>query len=110
MWCHLSALAGLVVPFGNILGPLLIWQIKKSEVPSVDLHGKAALNFQLTVLIAVVGLFVVAFVLSFFCIGYLLYPLAFAVGIAGMVFGVIAGLKAKEGEEYRYQYSLNLIA
>lgn len=109
MWCHLSALAGLVVPFGSILGPLIIWQVKKSEFPSVDIHGKAALNFQLTVLIAVVVLFAAAFVLSFFCIGYLLFPVVFAVGIAGIVFGVIAGLKANEGKEYQYPYSWKLI-
>jgi hypothetical protein len=110
MWCHLSALAGLVVPFGNVLGPLIIWQVKKSEFPSVDVHGKAALNFQLTVLIATVVLFIAAFVLSFFCIGYLLFPLVFAVSIAGIVFGVIAGLKANEGKDYPYPYSLNLIS
>lgn len=45
MLCHLSALAGYIIPFGNILGPLLVWQIKKNEFPSVDEHGKAALNF-----------------------------------------------------------------
>ena len=54
MWCHLSALAGLFVPCGNVIGPLLIWQMKKAEFPSVEIHGKAALNFQLTVLIALV--------------------------------------------------------
>jgi uncharacterized Tic20 family protein len=50
MLCHLSALAGFIgIPFGNILGPLIVWQIKKNEFPSVDVHGKAALNFQITV-------------------------------------------------------------
>jgi len=110
MWCHLSALAGLVgVPFGNVLGPLLIWQIKKNEIPSVEVHGKAAVNFQLTVLIAALAAFAVAFVLSFFCLGWLLFPLVFAIYIAGIVFAVIAGIKANEGKEYRYPYSLNLI-
>src|SRR6516164_2706173 len=52
MLCHLSALAGFFIPFGNILGPLLVWQIKKNEIPSTDVHGKAALNFQITVVIA----------------------------------------------------------
>lgn len=110
MWCHLSVLAGLVVPFGSVLGPLLVWQIKKNEIPSVDIHGKAALNFQLTVLIAALVGFAAAFVLSFFCIGYLLFPLVFAIGIAGIVFGVIAGIKANEGKEYRYPYSMTLIS
>ena len=46
MLCHLSALAGFIgVPLGNILGPLLVWQIKKNEFPSVDVHGKAVAEF-----------------------------------------------------------------
>jgi len=110
MWCHLSALAGLLVPFGNVLGPLLVWQIKKQEFPSVETHGKAALNFQLTVLIAVVAGLILAFVLSFFCIGFILFPLVGLIGIAGIVFGVIAGIKANEGKDYEYPYSLKLIA
>jgi uncharacterized Tic20 family protein len=110
MWCHLSALCALLgVPFGNVLGPLLIWQIKKNEIPSVEIHGKAAVNFQLTVLIAVLGTFAVAIVLSLICIGYLLFPLVFAIYIAGIVFSVIAGIKANEGKEYQYPYSLKLI-
>ena len=109
MWCHLSALAGLIVPFGNVLGPLVVWQMKKAEIPSVEIHGKAALNFQLTVLIAVVAGTILAFVLSFFCIGWLLFPLVMVLGVAGMVFGVIAGIKANEGKDYQYPYSLKLV-
>ena len=109
MFCHLSALAGLLVPFGSVLGPLIIWQIKKNEIPSVDQHGRAALNFQLTVLIAVIGSFILAFVLSFFCIGYLLFPVVFLIGIGGIVFGVIAGIKANDGVDYQYPWSLKLV-
>jgi hypothetical protein len=109
MWCHLSALAGLLVPFGNVLGPLIVWQIKKAEIPSVEVHGKAALNFQLTVLIAVVAGSIAAFVLSFFCIGWLLFPVVMVIGIAGIVFSILAGIKANEGREYQYPYSLKLI-
>lgn len=109
MWCHLSALAGLLVPFGNVLGPLIVWQIKKADIPSVEVHGKAALNFQLTVLIAVVAGSIAAFVLSFFCIGWLLFPVVMVIGIAGIVFSILAGIKANEGREYQYPYSLKLI-
>jgi uncharacterized Tic20 family protein len=109
MWCHLSALAGLFIPFGNVIGPLLIWQIKKAEFPSVETHGKAALNFQLTVLIAFVVGLVLAIVLSFFCIGWLLIPVVMLIGVAGMVFAVIAGIKANEGQDYTYPYSLKLV-
>jgi uncharacterized protein len=109
MWCHLSALAGFVVPFGSVIGPLIIWQIKKNELPSVDVHGKAALNFQLTVLIAALVAFAAGFVLSLICIGYLLFPVAIAICVAGVVFAIIAGIKANDGKEYSYPWSLKLI-
>jgi uncharacterized protein len=109
MLCHLSALAGCVVPIGHILGPLIIWQIKKNEFPSVDVHGKASLNFQITVTIAVFVGLIAAFALSFFCIGYLLFPLVALIGLAGLVFAIIAGIKANNGEDYKYPWSLELI-
>src|SRR5262245_12980121 len=65
MWCHLSALSGLVVPFGNIIGPLIIWQMKRDEFPSLNEHGKEALNFQLSIVIyiavAVMGMMFLCF-------------------------------------------------
>lgn len=109
MWCHLSALGGLLVPLGNVIGPLLIWQIKKAEFPAVEVHGKAALNFQLTVLIAIVAGLILAFVLSFFCVGWLLFPVVMLIGLAGFIFPVIAGIKANDGQEYKYPWSLTLV-
>jgi len=110
MLCHLSALSGFIgVPFGNILGPLLVWQIKKNEIPSVEAHGKAALNFQITVMIAMLAGAAVAFVLSFVCIGFLLIPVVILIGLCGLIFAIIAGIKANEGKEYKYPYSLELI-
>ena len=110
MWCHLSALSALVgVPFGNIIGPLIIWQIKKNEFPSVDLHGKASLNFQITVTIVGIALAVAAVILSFFCIGYALFPVVGLVGLAGIVCAIIAGIKANNGEEFKYPWSLELV-
>ncbi len=109
MLCHISALAGFVVPFGNILGPLLVWQIKKQEFPSVEAHGKAALNFQITAAIVLLGGGVVAAILSFFCVGFLLIPVLLAVYVASIVFAVIAGVKANDGKDYRYPWSLTLV-
>ena len=109
MWSHLSALSGLFVPFGNILGPLLVWQIKKHEVPTVVVHGKAALNFQLTVFLATLVAGIIAFILSFFCIGLLLIPVVGLIPLAGLVFTVIAGVKANDGVAYKYPFTLNLV-
>jgi len=112
MWnmiCHLSALSGYLVPLGNVLGPLLVWQIKKNEIPSVEFHGKAALNFQLTILIAVVGGTIMSLLLMAICIGYLVFLAVMAVGLCGLIFPIIAGIKANDGKEYKYPYSFELI-
>ena len=52
MFCHLSALLGIWIPFGTIIGPLILWQIKREMDPFIDAQGKEALNFQITVAIA----------------------------------------------------------
>jgi len=109
MACHLSALAGMVVPFGNLLGPLLVWQIKKNEIPAVDPHGKASLNFQITAVIITLIAGLLAFALSFVCIGLLLIPVVALLPIAAMIFAIIAGIKANNGEEYRYPFMWELI-
>jgi uncharacterized Tic20 family protein len=110
MLCHLSVLSGVFIPFGNILGPLLVWQIKKNEIPSVEAHGKAALNFQLTVLIVVVAGGAAAVALSFFCVGFLLFPVIIGLALCGTIFAIIAGVKANDGKDYQYPYSFKLIS
>jgi len=110
MFCHLSALSGFIgIPFGNILGPLIIWQIKGNEIPALEVHGKGAINFQITVIIAALVTGVAALILSFFCIGYLLFPLVGVIVLAGLIFPIIAGIKANNGEEFKYPFSLTLI-
>ena len=107
MFCHLSALSALIgMPFGNILGPLIIWQIKKNEIPSVEVHGKAALNFQITATLALLGLGLVTFIGSFFCLGVLLVPVLLICAVLPLIFTIIAGVKANNGEEYRYPWSI----
>jgi uncharacterized protein len=102
MLCHLLALAGLVIPFGNVLGPLVIWLMKKDQSWFVDDQGKESLNFQISLTIYMI----IAGVLVFVLIGILLLPL---IGIAGLVLTVIAALKANEGVTYRYPATIRLI-
>lgn len=102
MFAHLSALVGIIIPFGNIIGPLIIWQIKKDQFPLVDDQGKEALNFNIAVTLA----FIVAFILMFVVIGVLLMPL---IGIAWLVFVILAAIKSNEGVTYRYPVNLRLI-
>ena len=100
--CHLLALAGLVVPFGNILGPLIMWLVQKDESAFVDDQGKEALNFNITISIA--GF--IAFLLMFVVIGGLLLPI---IGIFWLVMTIIAAVKANGGERYRYPLTIRLI-
>jgi hypothetical protein len=106
MWamiCHLSGLAGLVVPVvGCVVGPLVIWQIKKDEFPFVDEQGKEAVNFQISMLIYGI----VAGLLCFVCVGFVLAP---AVAIFDLVFLLIAAVKANDGHHYRYPLTIRFI-
>jgi len=100
--CHLSALAGLAIPFGNILGPLVIWLIKKNEYPLVDEEGKEALNFQISMTIYCF----VAAVLMLVLIGFFLL---IALAIAWLVLVIIASVKVSNGESYEYPLTIRLV-
>ncbi len=103
MLCHLSALAGFVIPFGNIIAPLVIWMLKKDEFPHVDDQGKESLNFQISLTIYVI----VGAILVLIAIGFLI--LLF-LAVYGLVMIVIASIKANEGVKYRYPFTIRLIS
>ncbi|GAB2516272.1 DUF4870 domain-containing protein [Lysobacter humi (ex Lee et al. 2017)] len=102
MFAHVAAVLGLILPFGNIIGPLILWLMKKDTMPFVDDQGKEALNFQITVTIAML----IAGASMIVLIGFLLLP---AVAIAALVLTVMAAIKANEGVAYRYPFTLRLI-
>jgi uncharacterized Tic20 family protein len=106
---HLSALAGLILPFGNILGPLLVWQIKKNEIPSVEAHGKAALNFQITATLILFAAAIVAGILTLVVIGIFLFPLIALAGLAAIGLSVYAGIQANNGVDFKYPIDFKLI-
>jgi uncharacterized Tic20 family protein len=102
MFCHLAAFCTLIIPFGNLLGPLLLWQLKKDADPFIDAQGKEALNFQITVTLAAV----ISFMLMLVVIGFALLIL---VGVGALILTIIAGVKANEGVAYRYPFTWRLI-
>ncbi len=103
---HLSALAGLLVPFGNILAPLIIWLIKKTEIPALDPVGKTVLNFQISYSIYIIGSLIVFGILSCLLVPILL-PIA--VTIAWLVLTIIGAVKASNGERYQFPLAMKLI-
>ena len=103
MIAHLAGFLGYFLPvIGSLIGPLIIWQMKKELHPFVDDQGKEALNFQITVAIAVL----VCLLLMIVAIGFLLI---WVVGIGAIVLMIIAAIKANEGPAYRYPFCLRLI-
>ena len=103
MLCHVTALAGILVGgFGNWIGPLVIWLLKKEEFPFVDDQGKEALNFQITCLIG----FLIGLVTIPLLIGILIIPV---IGVLWLIFTIIASIKASEGVSYRYPFAIRLI-
>lgn len=103
LFAHLSALIGMVIPLGNVIGPLIIWQVKKDTMPFAAEQAKEALNFNITVAIAAI----ICFVLFFVLIGMVLLPL---VGLAWLIFTILAAVKANEGVQYRYPFTLRLVS
>ncbi|NTV96106.1 MAG: DUF4870 domain-containing protein [Thiobacillus sp.] len=102
MFAHLSALVGFVIPFGNVVGPLLIWLTKGKESDYVGEQAREALNFQITMLIVAA----VCFALSLILIGLLFLWLA---ALFDLVFVILAAVTASKGQMYRYPYTLRLV-
>jgi uncharacterized Tic20 family protein len=108
MFCHLAGLAGYIMPLlGNIVVPLVLWQVKKDEYPFVDEQGKEAVNFQISMsLYAIAGITLCLIT----CIGAVLIPVVgAAVGIVDLVFLLIAAIKANNAQSYHYPLTIRFI-
>jgi uncharacterized protein len=92
---HLSTFAGLIMPFGSVIGPLAVWLTRRHRDPFIDQAGREALNFGIT--IAIYGL--VALVAALMLVGI---PLLLVGVIAWVVLASLAAVKASQGQPYRY--------
>jgi len=93
---HLSLFA-----FG-LVGPLVLYLVKKDSSPFLRHHAAQALNFHITVAIAVFASFALVFVL----IGFVLLP---AVAIASSILAIVAAVRASRGEPYRYPLTIPFV-
>lgn len=99
---HLSGLLGYVVVVGSVIGPLVIWLVKKEESEYIAEQALEALNFQITIFI----LSLICAVLALCVVGLLLL---FPILVADLVLTIMAAVAASRGEPYRYPFSLRLI-
>jgi len=101
--CHAAALLGLFFHFlGHLLGPLIVWLVKRGDSPEVDAHGKESLNFQISMLIYDA----IAAILGIVLIGI---PILIALWVLNTVLVIIASIQASEGKFYRYPITIRLI-
>ncbi len=102
MFIHFSIFAGFVIPFAGLVLPIVLWQLKKDEFPSVDAHGKVVVNW----LISAVIYFLVSLVLTLVFIGVFGFM---AIGLATLIFAIVGGIKANNGELWEYPLSIKFL-
>jgi uncharacterized Tic20 family protein len=110
MLCHLSALIVLLgIPFGNILGPFIVWLFKKNSFPIVDELGKESMNFQIAMSIYIIISLILALGFTPILIGFLFYPVTGIIIVADIALTIVATIKASNNEPYRYPFIFRLI-
>ena len=113
MFAHLSALVGGLLTsaiggWGFFIGPLVIWLLKKDEMPFAGDQAKEALNFNITVS----AIFLILLILTILSLGLgaiLTLPIMLVVGIGALVLIIMAAIKANDGIAYRYPFTIRLI-
>ncbi len=102
MFCHLSPLIGYIIPLGSIIAPLVLWLMKREDMPFVDEQGKEVLYFQLTMLIG----YLVGFILMLVFIGVLVVVI---LAIFNLIMLIIGAVRAQAGEHFHYPFSIRFI-
>lgn len=102
MFVHFSLFAGYVIPLAGLIVPIMLWQIKKDEWPIVDQHGKNVVNW----IISMIIYFVISGILCLVLVGFILIPILIVLDI---VFPIIGGIKANQGEVWKYPLTIPFI-
>jgi uncharacterized Tic20 family protein len=95
MFIHFSLLAGWVVPLAGLLVPIILWQVKKDELPGIVPHAHIVMNWILTSLVYSA----ICFILMFVVIGVFGF---IALAMLTIAYALIGGIKANDGEIWEY--------
>ena len=109
---HLSGFSGWVFPFGNIIVPLTLWISRKNESPYIDSHGKAAVNFQLSILFYCFLLAILIIPITIFTLGLGLVAILIGLipaAILKVVLIISASIKASNRNYYNYPFTIEFI-
>lgn len=99
MILHFSLFSGYIVPIAGLIAPIVIWQLKKPEFPEIDAHGKIVVNW----IISAVIYACVFLLLILVAIGI---PLLMVLGVLCIIFPIVGGIKANNGEVWKYPLSI----
>ncbi|HSH27015.1 MAG TPA: DUF4870 domain-containing protein [Wenzhouxiangella sp.] len=99
MILHLSMLSGLVVPLAGLVVPIVIYMLKKDDMPGIKPHGYVVFNWMISAVIYAIA----SMILMIVGIGFLLIA---ALAIVSLIFPIIGGIKASEGEVWPYPLSI----
>ena len=102
MTIHFAALLGLLLPLGLVLGPLIVWLLKRHDNAFYDEQGKKAVNFQLTILLIAFAIGILSAAIRPFV------AVAFMAGLAGLIYAVMAGYAISKGRDASYPFSLRI--
>ncbi len=101
---HLTQLITLITGFGSLLVPLILWVTQKDKVYQMDVHGKAILNFQLSIILYTIICVPLVFIFGLGLLGFVI------IGIISIVFPIVNAIKASNGELPSYPLSLNFVS
>jgi len=100
---HLSQLLDLITGFGGFIVPLILWLTNKEKIDSMDIHGKSIVNFQISMFLY--ALIAIPLILVF-GLGILLL---IGIGLLCFILPIINAIKASNGEDPNYPFSINFI-
>ncbi|MFI2744181.1 DUF4870 domain-containing protein [Zhouia sp. PK063] len=103
MLTHLSQLLNLVTGIGGLIVPLILWQTQKDTIEDMDEHGKAIMNFQLSMLIYSLICIPLIIVVGLGFIGLIV------IGLFTLIFPIVNAIKANNGDPINYPLSIRLI-
>jgi uncharacterized Tic20 family protein len=103
MFIHLSQFCGYVIPLAGLIVPIVLWQIKKNDSDIIDRHGRIVVNWIITE-------FILGIVFALLCFVVIGIPLLFALAVVTVVFPIVGGLKANNGEAWKYPCSIGFFS
>jgi len=101
---HLCQLLTCFTGVGGLIVPLILWVTQKDKVMDMDAHGKAIINFQLSIIIYTIICFPLILLVGLGILGFII------LAIMSFIFPIINAIKASNRELPNYPLSFNFVS